>query len=348
MKTSSGQKANVLLVGSGGVGTMAAYALEKGGRATITAVLRSNFSVVKDQGFHIRSLEHGKVKNWRPSTIRNTMPNVADEKLDPYDFVVVTTKNIADIPPSTAEMIAPSITPGHTAILLLQNGLNIERPIIAAFPSNPVLSGISIIGASESPHGAILHDNPDISYVGAFDNPNIPREVSVAAAKTFVDLYSACPAVRCSFDEDVPAGRWKKLLYNASFNSTAAVLRMDVSRMRASEHVIDELVRPVMLEIVAVAKAKGVELPPGLVEDIITVDLYDTFFKPSMYQDVEKGNFIEFENIIGEPLREAERLGVAAPTLKVLYALLKGLQFQIKEARGLVEAVWVDFSIHGN
>lgn len=92
-----------------------------------------------------------------------------------------------------------------------------------------------------------------------------------------------------------------------------------------------------MLEIAATAKAKGVQLPQELVEKIITADLYESFFKPSMYQDIEKGNFIEFENIIGEPLREAEKMGVPAPTLKVLYALLKGLQFQVKEAHGLVE-----------
>lgn len=62
------QKANVLLIGSGGVGTMGAYALEKGGKASVTAVLRSNYSVVKEQGFTIDSLEHGKVQEWRPTT----------------------------------------------------------------------------------------------------------------------------------------------------------------------------------------------------------------------------------------------------------------------------------------
>lgn len=258
--------------------------------------------------------------------------------MPPYDFVVVTTKNIADVPPSVADVIAPAVTPGHTAITLLQNGLNIERPVIAAYPSNPVLSGITVIGACESPRGTIHHNNYDISYVGAFDNPHIPAAVSIAAARRFVDLYSACPAVQCSYDADVPYSRWKKLLYNASFNSVAAVLRTDVSRMRAGEHVIDELVRPVMHEIAAAAAAvAGVALPPALAEKIITVDLYESFFRPSMCQDVEKGNLLEFENIVGEPLREAAARGVPTPTLRVLYGLLKGLQYQIKEAKGLVE-----------
>lgn len=68
-------KANVLLVGSGGVGTMAAYAMESGGRAAVTSVLRSNFAVVEKCGFTIDSIEHGEVKGWRPTkSKRRTFP----------------------------------------------------------------------------------------------------------------------------------------------------------------------------------------------------------------------------------------------------------------------------------
>ena len=45
---------------------------------------------------------------------------------------------------------------------------------------------------------------------------------------------------------------------------------------------------------------------------------------------------MEFENIVGEPLREAEKLAVPAPNLKIVYGLLKILQTNIKEAKGLV------------
>lgn len=235
------------------------------------------------------------------------------------------------------EVIAPAVTSGSTNIVLLQNGLNIERPFIKAFPTNPVLSGITVIGASEKPSGTIKHDNYDISYIGPFDNPNIDSELSRAAARAFVDMYDACPAVKCTYDNDVQFSRWRKLLYNASFNTVSTILRMDVSTMRASEHVVDDLIRPLMLEIVAAAAAKGVVLPLEEVEKIITVDLYESFFVPSMCQDILKGNFTEFENIVGEPLREAEALGVPTPTLRVVYGMLKGLQFQTKKAKGLVE-----------
>lgn len=46
---------------------MAAYNLEVGGKATVTAVLRSNFTAVERDGFSIDSIDHGKVEGWRPT-----------------------------------------------------------------------------------------------------------------------------------------------------------------------------------------------------------------------------------------------------------------------------------------
>jgi hypothetical protein len=46
---------------------------------------------------------------------------------------------------------------------------------------------------------------------------------------------------------------------------------------------------------------------------------------------------MEMEIIVGEPVREAQRLGVPAPTLTFIYSLLKALQTKIKQNKGLVE-----------
>lgn len=70
-------KANVLLVGSGGVGTMAAYALENGGKASVTAVLRSNYKVVNEKGFDINSIQHGEIKGWKPSASESVLYSAA-------------------------------------------------------------------------------------------------------------------------------------------------------------------------------------------------------------------------------------------------------------------------------
>jgi ketopantoate reductase len=64
----SDAKVRVLIVGSGGVGTLAAYALETGGKATVTSVFRSNYDAVVKNGIKIDSIQHGHdIKHWRPS-----------------------------------------------------------------------------------------------------------------------------------------------------------------------------------------------------------------------------------------------------------------------------------------
>lgn len=60
-------KRTVLVVGAGGVGTMAALALERSGKASVTAVLRSNYEKVIKDGFEIDSVNHGKLSHWKPT-----------------------------------------------------------------------------------------------------------------------------------------------------------------------------------------------------------------------------------------------------------------------------------------
>ncbi|KAF2160910.1 hypothetical protein M409DRAFT_70195 [Zasmidium cellare ATCC 36951] len=337
------QKSRVLIVGTGGVGTMAAYALETGGKADVTAICRSNYDAVTKNGFSIDSLEHGNgITGFKPSHILNAVPKVAEEKLEPFEYVVVTTKNIPDVRPSVLDIISPAITAGVTTVVMLQNGLNIEKPIMKAFPDNVVLSGISFIGATETSLGVIRHDDNDSVKLGPFPDQAVSPERAEKAAKRFIDLYTACGKVEWAYDEDVKFTRWRKLVYNSSYNSVAAVLGMDTARMRMSQIVIDDLVRPAMKEIITIAKAVGVELPEGIDDKLIRTDPTDTAFVPSMGQDAAKGNYIEMENIVGEPVREAENAGVSAPTLRTIYGFLRGIQLKTKEKKGLWQPKFED------
>jgi ketopantoate reductase len=49
-----------------------------------------------------------------------------------------------------------------------------------------------------------------------------------------------------------------------------------------------------------------------------------------------KKRYMEYDYLIGEPMREAEKIGVPTPTLKVIYEICKALQWRTKEARGLI------------
>lgn len=72
------KKANVLLLGSGAVGTIAALNIEAGGKGAVTAVLRANFKVVNEEGFKVDSVDHGKLKGWKPTRgkIRENVKNM--------------------------------------------------------------------------------------------------------------------------------------------------------------------------------------------------------------------------------------------------------------------------------
>jgi ketopantoate reductase len=74
-RTMASEKANILIIGMGGVGTMAAYALETGGGASVTAVLRSNYAAVEKHGFDIDSIDYGHdIKGFRPTTSEQNAP----------------------------------------------------------------------------------------------------------------------------------------------------------------------------------------------------------------------------------------------------------------------------------
>lgn len=60
-------KKSILIIGGGAVGAIAALNLEVGGLARVTLVLRSNYNAVNEQGFRIKSCDHGEIQNWRPS-----------------------------------------------------------------------------------------------------------------------------------------------------------------------------------------------------------------------------------------------------------------------------------------
>ncbi|KAL4804706.1 ketopantoate reductase PanE/ApbA C terminal-domain-containing protein [Aspergillus unguis] len=338
-------KARVLIVGTGGIGAMSAYALDQGGKAEVTAVMRSNYGAVSKNGFEINSIQYGKISGWKPANIRTTIPDVQKESLPPYDFILVTTKNTPDIPPSIASIIAPAVTPQKTTIILSQNGLNIEPPFIAQFPSNPIISCVTYLGATQHSPGKILHDDPDIQKLGPFTNPNVPIEIGKEATKRYISVYDPHKNLDLTYDPDVKRARWRKLLYNATYNPVAAILGLDTPRMRMSEHIIDDLIRPIMLEVLAAAEACGVSgIPPDLPETVIRGDPTDTGFKPSMCQDAEAGRFMEIEYIVGEPLREGEKRGVNMPMLRTVYGILKGLQMKVKEDKGL----WVPGFEKGN
>ncbi|KAK8441624.1 hypothetical protein ACI3LY_000066 [Candidozyma auris] len=316
----------VVVVGSGGVGSMAAYALSL--NAETTAIVRSDYNQVSKHGFSIESVDYGTIESFMP---QHVVPSIGEAaKQGPYDFIVVTTKNTPDI--SKGEELIEPLVGAESTIVLVQNGIDIGAPYVAKYPQNVVLSGVSMI-SSTNYGGKITHVGHDELMVGYFTNPNLPVEPQESAAKSFVRLYKNAHN-DCVYDENVKYTRWRKLVYNATLNTICSLTGVDVGRLELFGGM--DMVRTAMREVLAAAKSDGVDLPESIMEFMIRSD-DGNYYAPSMLVDIRKGNYIELEVILGNAVRIAERNGVAVPTLSLVYKLLAVVQKSTMEAKGAID-----------
>lgn len=317
----------ILLLGSGGVGTIAAYALDLHEDTKVTTVIRSDYDTVTKNGFKINSVDYGVIESYKPEHIVKSLEDAAP--YGPFDYVIISTKNQPDIV-KLEEVAEPVITPEVTKVVLLQNGIGIENDFFAKYPKNIILSGVSMIGSTN--HGGVIeHEIHDFLKVGYFDNTNLSKDAQKEAALKFVELYHNGKN-ECIYDEDVKFTRWRKLVYNATLNSICTLLNVDVGRLELFGGT-ESLVRGAMKEVLAIAKSDGVELDESIIELMIRSD-DSVYYSPSMLVDFRKGNYIEAEVIVGNPVKIAEKNGVDAPILTLVYKLLKVVQMKTKEARG--------------
>jgi ketopantoate reductase len=145
-----------------------------------------------------------------------------------------------------------------------------------------------MIDCHEAESGHIIHELPDLLHLGPFRNPNIDLEDEEAAAQAFIKMYAAARKTECLYCEDVPLARWKKLVFNACLNPICAITGLDDARVRLADGAVEGLVRPVMMEIVATARALGHVLPEDYIDTVTNFDPIDLYLQPSMQYDTEK------------------------------------------------------------
>lgn len=319
----------ILIVGSGGVGVMAAYALDLSPLAEVAVVVRSDYDIVQERGYKIESVDYGKIEKYTPSHVVKTVSEAA--KYGPFDYVVVSTKNTPDIF-RTEDLVDAVVTPEKTTIVLLQNGIHIGEPFIEKYPGNIVLSGVSMI-SSTNYNADITHTSQDSLAIGYFNNENIATQAQKESAMNFIECYHNGKN-HCYYDENVNFTRWRKLVYNATLNPICALTGVDVGRLEIFGG-NDTLVRTAMKEVYAVAASDGVDLPTE-VADIMLASDDGVYYAPSMLVDIIKGNYIEVEVIVGNTVRVAQKNGVEAPMLSLIYHLLQVVQKKTMELKGRI------------
>ncbi|KAK0976588.1 hypothetical protein LTR91_013622 [Friedmanniomyces endolithicus] len=313
----------VLLHGSGAIGTIYVYLLQKAG-CHVTAVCRSNYEAATTKGFVIDSEMYGKGIRIRPKIVRT--PSEAVE-YGPYDYVIVCTKALPEA--KTAETIAPAVTEGTTCIVLIQNGIGIEDEYAVRFPSNPLVSCVVYLPTTQVEPGRIEMANFELLEIGTFPASaySSHNHIKEAADTLLAKLKEGGSNV--TFYPDIQEKRWNKLLLNASWNPICALtLSRDVAFL-ASSAAGEKLVSDVMQEVVAISQALGyTAITPTMAEDQMTRATDRKGGKgiePSMLVDVLNGRRMEVEFILGGPVKVAKSLGVDVPRMETLYALSKAL-----------------------
>lgn len=312
----------ILLHGSGAIGTIYVYLLLKAG-CDVTAVCRSNYEAVKADGFHIDSDKFGKGIHIHPKVVRTPEEAAAAGQ---YDYLIVSCKAFPDL--HIAKTISAAVTPGHTTIVLIQNGVDIEQEYASQFPSNPLLSCVVYLPTTQIKPGFIEMGNLENLQIGPYPASAHKDEKVKASADQFITLLKSAGG-NAQYFQDIQEKRWNKLLLNVPLNPICALTLSRDAAFLGSSSESEGVIKEVMNEVMTIAQSLGhssvneAAVKEGL--ERVKERIGTKGVEPSMLVDVLCNRRIEVEVILGNPLRRARELGVQVPRIEMLYVLAKAL-----------------------
>jgi 2-dehydropantoate 2-reductase len=127
--------------------------------------------------------------------------------------------------------------------------------------------------------------------------------------------------------DNVRGQLWLKLILNCAYNAISAIARKPYGETVPSPGVKD-VMRDVVDECMAVAKAEGVNVPGDV--DAAVRKIVETI--PQQYsstaQDIMRGKPTEIDYLNGHIVRRGQALGVKTPANQVLWAMVKLIESQ--------------------
>lgn len=303
----------ILIMGSGALGCYyGGRWLEKGHDVTFVA-RGENLSALKEKGLTIESID-GDLKI--PSlTVVDTVPRTQ------YELIVMAVK--AYDTEKALEQIEPGVDK-KTLILSLQNGVDNEEKIAARYGVEQTVGGVAFIGVERLAPGIIRHTAAGNITIG----PWVPA-LSDRVHKLVEELST--PQVLVNYSDNIRYDLWLKLLWNSAFNTTTCLAGTPASNLLQTPEG-ESLVRQLMEEVMAVARAEGIQLPESAKENYLTITRTMGEVRTSMLVDRERRHPLEVEALSGVIVRRGEAHGIAVPAQKVLYALLLTYQYYIESS----------------
>lgn len=297
----------IAVVGTGAVGGYYGSMLAQAGH-DVHFLLRSDYQQVKAHGLRMRSAVHADVHLPQVHAYQDAahMPKV--------DIVLVglkTTQNEKVLP-----RLLPHLLHDDTMVVLLQNGLGMEQDLTRHFPTLQMAAGVALICSHKEPDGTIVHEDYGELDLG---NYSVKDDTRLTTLATYFEAAGVHSIIQ-PFD----VLRWKKLVWNMSFNGLSVILNQNTREMTTNAESLARC-RRIMDEVMAAAQACGVTLPADYADGIVQFTLKMAPYFPSMKLDYDLGRPMELEYLYERPLATARAHGYVMQETEQLYASLRAV-----------------------
>lgn len=238
-------------------------------------------------------------------------------KIGVADVVILAVKTYSNA--ETLPQLKPLLGPS-TSILTLQNGVDSAEDLAAVFGQGPVLGGATYIAGGIEAPGVIRHNGTHRRIVfGEYFNPSTELSARVSA---LAPVFAAAD-IQTEAVADIRQRLWEKFIYLAPMAAFTGASRLPIGPIWGDEFIREMFLRAVD-EVERVARASGIDVPPGVRHRITeyTANVPKTM-RSSLLIDLSQGKKIEVEALQGSVVRRGLATGVPTPIMSALYAVLK-------------------------
>lgn len=229
----------------------------------------------------------------------------APEDAHPVDWVVVATKAYDS---ASAAGWFPGLLGGGAHVAILQNGIEHRERFAGLVPADKILPAIVDIPAERTGPGCMLQRR--YGWIAVPDEPG---------GRDFVRLFDHTP-IKVAAAVDFEAVAWWKLAVNCAGAVSALALK---PAGIAHDEAVAEVMRGLVGECVAVARAEGVTLPGDMPDQVVA---HYRESSPdsvnSLHADRLAGRPMEADARNGVIVRIGRRHGIEAPLNQMAAALL--------------------------
>lgn len=294
------------IVGTGAVGGYFGAKLALAGRDVVFLSRGKALRELQTNGllFETRGEKH---------RITNALFTSDPAKLADCDYVLFTVKSYDT--KSTAEQIKPYISQS-TTIITPQNGINNDLVLAQIFGTKRIVPAFAKIGVDSPQPGYINHTaGPGELVVGEYDGTISER------LETFAN-FAIQAGITVTISRQIQIERWKKYIWNCTFNIIAALTKLPLDQLLANDH-LRELCINTIHEIILIAQREEIDFGnENVIDARIQMAQQMGAYKPSTLIDIEKGKPIELDAFTGHIITLANKHRVDVPINKTLYALL--------------------------